>query len=500
MVLWSGHQTETRGPFRQASEAMHSIRKRVIEARPDFSQIVFWSAVVFPFVAFSIKSDEWHTWQTIDTQAFRARPLGILLLGILEKARNFLQERDVKWFKPQSISPTEEQCNIMANLLRPNFEFYESPKQQALKLSNELKYYTQEQVIALDAMEANPRVAFSGPAGTGKTILAIEAARRGALKGNRVLFVCFNRQLGKWLENQMESLKPQVITRTLHSQMLSTAGIAPNETEKYQEIFWTVKLPGFATEKILMDGVPGSFDEIVVDEAQDILRNEYLDFLDVSLEGGLASGQWRFFGDFEKQAIFGTANIALNEFIKKRSGSASLYALRTNCRNTPRIASLVHILGDLNPDYSKILRPDNGIEPELLYYDSSNDQTTLLVKALDSFYKKGVTGNNIVILSAKADSSCAAHFVQGCPWADRLKPFELSGQGHIGYCTIHAFKGLEAPMVIVTDVDEVSGPTSRTLFYIAVTRALQKLIIMAHDSVKNDILKILLKDEGARNG
>lgn len=495
------NRPDARGPFRQASEAMHSIRKRIIEARPDFSHIVFWSAVVFPFVEFSVESDEWHSWQVVDTRAFRARPLRILLLAVLEKARSFLQDRpDVKWFQPQSISPTEEQCNIMTNLLRPSFEFYESPKQQALKLSNELKYYTQEQFAALDAMEANARVAFSGPAGTGKTMLAIEAARRSALKGNRVLFVCFNRLLGKWLEDQTESLKPQVIARTLHSQMLLTAGITPNEAEKCQETFWTEKLPVIATEKLLMEGAPNCFDELIVDEAQDILRNEYLDFLDLSLEGGLASGQWRFFGDFEKQAIFGAANIPLNVFIKTRAGSASIYALRMNCRNTPRIASLVHILGDLNPDYSKILRPDNGIEPELLYYENGAGQTTLLINALESIYKKGLMGNNIVILSTKADTSCAARSVQGSPWSDRLRPFELSGQGHIGYSTIHAFKGSEAPIIIVTDIDEVSGPISKALFYIAATRALQKLIILAHDSVKNEILTILLEGKGTRHG
>jgi hypothetical protein len=492
---------DARGPFRQASEAMHSIRKRIIGAKPDLSHIVFWSAVVFPFVEFSAVSDEWHQWQVVDTRAFRARPLGLLLLGILEKARNFLQERlDLKWFQSQSVGPTEEQCRIMTNMLRPNFEFFESPKQQVLKLSNELKYYTQEQFTALDAMEANARVAFSGPAGTGKTMLAIEAARRSALKGNRVLFICFNRHLGKWLEDQMESLKPRVITKTLHSQMLSTAGIVPNETEKYLETFWTEKLPVLATEKIMLEDIQNCFDEIIVDEAQDILRNEYLDFLDLSLEGGLASGQWRFFGDFEKQAIFGAANIPLNVFIKNRAGSAPTYALRMNCRNTPRIASLVHILGDLNPDYSKILRPDNGIEPELHYYDRSNDQTTLLIEALDSFYKKGLRGNNIVILSTRADTSCAARSVWGRPWVERIKPFELSGQGQIGYCSIHAFKGLEAPIIIVTDVDDVSGPINRALFYIAITRALQELIILAHDSVKNDILSILLEDKGARYG
>lgn len=492
---------DARGPFKQASEAMHSVRKRIVQTRPDYSHVVFWSAVLFPYIEFSVKSEEWHSWQAIDSRAFRARPLAVLLQGILEKARDFLSERpNVKWFTPQSDSPTKEQCESIMNVLRPSFEFYESPKQQALRLTNELKYYTQEQFAALDAMEANPRVAFSGPAGTGKTLLAIEAARRSALKGNRVLFVCFNRLLGKWLEDQTESLKPHVVAKTLHRHMLAVTGIIPTATERNHKPFWTEELPGRAIEKLLLDNGENVFDVIVVDEAQDILRHNYLDFLDLSLRGGLASGQWRFFGDFEKQAIYGAANLALEEFIKTRSGLSPIYALRINCRNTPRIASLAHILGELNPDYSKILRPDNGIEPELLYYASDDDQAALLVKTVDNFYRSGITGGNIIILSPKSDALCTARSVRNSPWADRLKPFELAGKGHIGYCTVHAFKGLEAPIVIVTDVDEVSGPMSNALFYIAVTRALQKLVILAHESVKKEIIKIVLNGKGARYG
>src|SRR5437667_5835081 len=54
---------DPRGPFRQASEAMHSIRRRIAEVRPDLFRIVFWSAVLFPYVPFRDKSGEWHAWQ-----------------------------------------------------------------------------------------------------------------------------------------------------------------------------------------------------------------------------------------------------------------------------------------------------------------------------------------------------------------------------------------------------------------------------------------------------
>ena len=42
-----------------------------------------------------------------------------------------------------------------------------------------------------------------------------------------------------------------------------------------------------------------------------------------------------------------------------------VYSLRNNCRNTPRVATLVRLLSHLEPDYSRVLRPDDGIEPDL---------------------------------------------------------------------------------------------------------------------------------------
>lgn len=38
---------DPRGPFKQASEAMHSIRDRVVSQDRSLSRVVFWSAVIF---------------------------------------------------------------------------------------------------------------------------------------------------------------------------------------------------------------------------------------------------------------------------------------------------------------------------------------------------------------------------------------------------------------------------------------------------------------------
>ena len=41
------------------------------------------------------------------------------------------------------------------------------------------------------------------------------------------------------------------------------------------------------------------YDELIVDEAQDFLRGDYLDFLDCCVTGGLSGGRVKLFGDFE---------------------------------------------------------------------------------------------------------------------------------------------------------------------------------------------------------
>lgn len=482
---------DVRGPFKQASEAMHSLRQGLIAKKPAFSKVVFWSAVIFPYVEFTATSGEWHPWQVIDSRDFKSTPLSKLLLDVIERARSFLCDCPVAlWFNPKSLEPYPEQCKTIADSLRPCFEFFESIKTVSLRRNAELKRYTEEQYVALDAMEVNPRVAFAGPAGTGKTVLAIEAARRGMSSGRKVLFICFNRSLGKWLEGQTLGMRPGVVTKTLHRHMLDVAEIKP---ENYNSGFWQEELPLLATNKLL-EKIDDKylFDELVIDEAQDILRENYLDFLDINLKGGLSAGRYRLFGDFEKQALYDSASLSLGTFIQSRGLNLPIYSLRVNCRNTPRVASLAHLLGGLDPGYSRVLRPDDRADPDLVYYSDENEQEQILVKILEKYNREGFRGNDIVIISPLGDGACAAR-VRKSLWRDRLRPFEVAGKGHTGYCTIFSFKGLEAPCIIITDIERIEDEFSMSLFYTGVTRSLQRLTILCHQAVKKEVASVLLK-------
>ena len=495
----SGHG-EIRGPFKQAAEARYSIQRYLADLMPSLADILFWSAVVFPRATFSARSPEWHSWQVVDSPDLRRDSIGHLLASILDRAAAHLRSLPLQpaWFRSGRWAPSVDQCAQIAAALRPRFECFESPKARALRRSEELKQYTDEQIHALDAMSANPRVVFSGPAGTGKTLLAIEATRRACEQGKRTLLLCFNRFLGQWLGEQTRYLGDSVHCQTIHSYMMGVSGISM--PRKADRTFWHATLPALAAERLLeAEGPDGLYDELVIDEAQDVLHQSWLDVLDLSLKGGLAAGHWQMFGDFEKQAIY-EGDISLSDFLSSRAGYPSHYALRDNCRNTPRISVLVQQLSGLNPGYRLVRRPDDTrIDPRTHIYRDAAEQRALLVEILEYLWNEGYRGSDIVVLSPINSGACAST-IQSQPWGDRLKPFSLAGTGHIGYCTVQAFKGLEAPVVILTDIDRCEDDASRALLYIGLSRALERVEILAHAAIGESLARAALSSYSGTTG
>jgi len=483
---------DPRGPFKQASQAMHSLRKRISQKEQGLSRVPFCSAVAFPFVKFSSVSSEWHAWQIIDAGLFKQHSIANIIANVLRNARKHMETQlSSKWFIDREQLPTLQQVTDIVKILRPNFEFLENKLERRLRSQAEIIRYTEEQFAALDMMEDNPRVLFTGPAGTGKTILALEAARRAAYAGKKVLLVCFNRLLGQWITQSNSVQNDQITTSTFHQFMVTLTGITPPKSPN--KFFWMETVPEAALSRLLNshDEIE-RFDVVVVDEIQDLVYEPYLDVLDLVLKGGLINGSWRIFGDFERQVLYGQSREQIDNLLKMRLGSFAKGALRINCRNTPRIAAISQLLGQLSPNYSRILRSDDRIEPIIRYYATPSQQRKEIVKAIESLYKESYCCDDIVILSPKASPRCAAADITEKPWCTQLAPFENASASQVRYTTVQRFKGLESAAVIVTDIEHMASELFSSLFYVATTRALERLYIIAHETVKSDIIEILL--------
>jgi hypothetical protein len=469
--MWRlGSQSPTqRSPFRQASEQMHSIRNFLSGARLNIRHVPFASAVWFTGASASIHPDsvEWQPWQLLDRRDLRL-PVSQVLASALGHARQHLASRS-RAFDGTLQQPTAAQCREIVARLRPRFEVTLSAADYRQAREQDLQHFLGEQYEALDVMDAERRVLFTGAAGTGKTFLALEAAKRASLEGLTVRFICYNRLLGRWIQHELDGFPHQVVG-SLHRIMMDLTGMEPPEGANHS--WWSEQLPLLALEALFEREDPA--DVLIVDEIQDLCDPAYLDVLDLMVKGGLAGGRWLMFGDFERQSIYGTADGRRE--LRERAPSLYERGLYRNCRNTPRIGRAAADVSGLADAYRGFRRPDDGIDVIFAAYSSPEEQERKLASVLHAFGEEHFQNDEIVVLAPTAEG--AAFQATDPALRNRLAKYGAHGR-KVGYATVHAYKGLDAPAVIVTDIDSVKGERAESLLYIALSRATDRLAVLA---------------------
>ena len=133
--------------------------------------------------------------------------------------------------------PEPPQVRAIRSFLRPEFYRVAAMSVRIERAEEKLLSLTEEQYDRLDELEDNPRCLFEGAAGTGKTLLAVEYARRRARAGDRVLLVCFNRLLGAWLQEQLRGATVTVGTwHAVLKQIIRTSGAGEQFLTREREL------------------------------------------------------------------------------------------------------------------------------------------------------------------------------------------------------------------------------------------------------------------------
>ena len=466
-----------RGPFQQSREAMFEIEKIIGEklgAGYGRTDILYGYGVIFTdednFPLTAVTEDEtWRLYQKSDNVDY---------VSFVKKLhKNFVSElHQLGKRVPKELTPTD--ARRIASVLRPIVDcvvplksFIEASEQDILSL-------TEEQYACIDDIEVNDRIVVTGGAGTGKTLIAVEEAKR-ADADIKVGFFCYNRNLADYIRHSISA--ENVTVYSLHSFMTKICEDKDAQNDGTQE-FFSVILPDIACEAAKQKGI--FFDKIIVDEFQDLCAPEYIKFFDVILKDGLFDGKFTFYGDFVRQAIYN--EYATLDTLKEFAFFAQK-RLTINCRNTLYIGNeLINITGYKDKKYRLKI---TGEPVDFYVCNAPEDQAEKLIDCVKGLKKKGFNSSAITILSAKRRENS---IISLC---DREK-FIIGNYGEdpdayfAMFSTVQSFKGLESEIVILVDVDDYSDAR---LMYIALSRARSKLIVLETESASKQRKKLLLK-------
>lgn len=354
--------------------------------------------------------------------------------------------------------------------LRADFDMRPSLRSRVDSAKKDLFSLTKAQYNALDGLAENPRAIITGGAGSGKTLLAAEEARRYTGEGKRVFFCCFNRRLGSFLQ-EVFSDNAGVDVYHLHGFMKSIidrAGMTRELPSAEEKDLFEVFYPQICLNALDKLDLLGSYDILIVDEAQDLLNDSFLDVLDMMLKGSLDKGMWRFFLDPFQDLFHGTSISAPQRLLRT---NPTQYRLTANCRNTAPIGVAAALLSGM--DCQETLTAA-GPEIESETYRDAAEERRLISRCVNRFLSNGIAPSEIVILSRyKLENSGLWDGLENVPFPliemDGHRP--PKDRKVISYATISSYKGLEADAVIVADIDDLENPDALSLIYVGATRA-----------------------------
>ncbi len=476
---------KSRGPFEQARDGIFSIvkamKERVDMEHDRVTKVLFGYGVMFPDIEYTSSGIDEEQWQIFDSRD------GTNVKQFIMRLAEGVKTRWETVYGPldKSRLPDVEDIRYMLSILRGDFDCAVSMNVQLRNANESLIALTQDQYRCLDQLDDNPRCLILGPAGTGKTLLAIEEVKKFAARGDRVALFCFNSNLADWLsnyfDNMPESVRPQY-AGTLHKYMINVAKSAknlpvyPHDPDKVQQ-YYQKELPQAAALALLESGE--QYDVIVVDEAQDLICDSYLEVLGNSLKKGFSRGRWTMFGDFSMQAIY-AAGVTGTEMIDKMEEQTSFirFKLTVNCRNTKPICKEIEtVTGFKSPNglWTKV----DGPPVQYITWSSMEDQCKKLTTLLKQLADSQISPEQITILSPRKRENSVVSMIDG----NTVKDFKIPTGTSMTFCTIQAYKGLENTIIILTDIESFSD---EKLMYVGLSRACSGLFILESEVAKKE--------------
>jgi len=327
----------------------------------------------------------------------------------------------------------------------------------------ELLRLTEAQFDVLHHLKHFRRAAISGCAGSGKTMIAVEKARRAANEGHRTLLTCFNRPLADHLTTitagidglDVSSLLALCVAAARHTDQELPVGDDLDQSV-YDNIY-----PNALSKAMTLD--PSlRYETVIVDEGQD-MREDWWIAIDDCLVDRERSTLYVFFDDNQR-------------LYDERSVPADLprFPLNANVRNTRQIVEAIRPLYRGDEPIESRGPAGRSIEAVACTPQTARRELERVITRL--IHVEAVNDEDIVVLTLSTVESSS---VKGASFpGGRTLGFARPGVKAVRFETVRRFKGLEASLVIIVDVTDRAAADNSDLLYVALSRPRSHLVLL----------------------
>jgi superfamily I DNA and RNA helicase len=317
----------------------------------------------------------------------------------------------------------------------------------------------------------NTRALVSGAPGTGKTLIAAEAARRLGSQGKKVLLICFTEALAHWLRSEISSDQIHVwAIKRFAVDLLNRARRrvdVPKRREDWTPEFWRSVVPLALSDA---GAAIAALDHhaVVADEGQDLDADDWRLIERLSEENRRL---WIFHDP--SQRLWSDRSMPTMGFAK--------YHLRNQYRCNEEIqalASLYQSVAGPGP-----VRSGSAMQPEsvtgrrivLIQCPARNDVSHAVAQEIEKCLAEGFRRSDIAIVSlvSRTDRGALAGLDE-LEGHILVRADDQRMKDEVVAESVYRFKGLERPVVILTDLSlrgSESDAIRRAKMNVAITRA-----------------------------
>lgn len=433
----TGVEKEMQDPEQQASSSKFKLLEIFKESLPRNETCLLGHAVWFPSGLFAK-----------ETLPINLHPDIVLDQASLSDPVGAISKAFDHWGQKFDHHLSQREQERVLSILAPTFKVIPSLKAGFDKRAQQFIQMTRQQASIIDFLDEQDVAVVSGTAGTGKTVVALEKARRLSELSESVLFLCYNSGLRNFLKQEHDL--PNVDFHTFHSAARKFVGDAPSfkaMAERFLEYlsnpteFWPYR-------------------HLIIDEGQDF-SDEWLEWLTERTEGC----KYIFYD--KKQLIF---RDALPSWVENAD---CRLVLTKNCRNTLQISRTAYRFANLAPGKAGELV--QGAPTQLHDCESSAAVLKQIKRIVGDLLKQdAVQPEDIAILTmSTTENSLIAH-QQSIHSIPLVESFE---KGKICFTTVRKFKGLEARVIFVVDLAlaELADSDFLQRLYVGCSRARDEL-------------------------